>query len=506
MKISAVSADAVARTDCAVVPIFESRRLSPAAEALDAQLDGTIARVVKSGDISGTTGETLLVHTGLATIRRVLLVGAGKARATSEKDVRRVAEAIAGALAKLGCKDALVNLCDLAVDGRNGAWRARVVADAVHASRYRFHAMKSSEAPKQPTLRKLALVAANRTEARQMTTALTTADAVAEGMNLARDLGNLPGNVCTPRYMAAEVRKLGNSDSRLKVRVLTEKEIEKLGMGSFLAVAAGSDEPPRLITIEWSGGDPDRRPVVLVGKGVTFDTGGISLKPGATMDEMKFDMCGAASVIGTVAALARMEAPVNVVAVVVATENMPSGSAVKPGDIVTTMAGKTVEILNTDAEGRLILCDALTYAERFEPDVIVDVATLTGACMVALGQVATGLFSNDDRLADALLAAGEKTGDRAWRLPVWDEYQQQLSSNFADFANIGGRFAGAVTAACFLERFARKQRWAHLDIAGTAWKSGGEKGATGRPVPLLTEFVLAHGAGRKRAGAGKRRR
>jgi leucyl aminopeptidase len=504
MKITAsTAAIATLRTDCLVVPVFETRRLSSAAETADALMDKQLSRVVRSGDIDGKVGSAVVVH-GDGAIRRVVLLGCGKPRGCKAADFKRAVQALVQAVGPLSCKDLVVDTTDLTVEGNDTAWRARTLSAALLRAQYRFQAMKSSPDAKPPSLRKVTINVAQRSELKATSAAIARASAISLGMNLAQDLGNLPANVCTPRYLAAQARKLGQSSNRLKVRVLTEKEIEKLGMGSFLSVAAGSDEPPRLITMEYSGGDAERRPVVLVGKGVTFDTGGISLKPGGAMDEMKFDMCGAASVFGTIAALDAMDAPVNVTGIVVATENMPSGSAVKPGDIVTTMAGKTVEILNTDAEGRLILCDALTYAERFEPDVIVDIATLTGACMVALGQVASGLFSNDDSLADELLAAGESTGDRAWRLPVWDEYQQQLSSNFADFANIGGRFAGAVTAACFLERFARDQRWAHLDIAGTAWKSGGDKGSTGRPVPLLTEFVLEHGAGRKRAGARTR--
>ena len=276
----------------------------------------------------------------------------------------------------------------------------------------------------------------------------------------------------------------------LKASVLEEKDMEKLGMGSLLAVARGSEQPAKLIVLEYQGSGKKENPIVLVGKGVTFDTGGISLKPAAEMDEMKFDMSGAGSVLGTLLAIAEMKLPINVVGIIPATENMPGGKATKPGDVVTSMSGQTIEILNTDAEGRLILCDALTYAERYNPKVVIDIATLTGACVIALGNFTTGLISNDDKLAQALLAAGEQAIDRAWQLPLWDEYQDLLKSNFADIANIGGRAAGTITAACFLSRFTKKYRWAHLDIAGTAWKSGKEKGSTGRPVPLLTQFLI----------------
>ncbi|MCX7193628.1 MAG: leucyl aminopeptidase [Proteobacteria bacterium] len=317
--------------------------------------------------------------------------------------------------------------------------------------------------------------------------------AIAHGMKLTKDLGNLPGNICTPTYLAEQAEKLAQAH-KLKVTVLEEKDMEKLGMHSLLSVTHGSRQPAKLITLEYRGGDKKQKPVVLVGKGLTFDSGGISLKPGAEMDEMKYDMCGAASVLGTMQAIAEMSLKLNVVAVIPSSENMPDGAASRPGDIVKSMAGLTIEILNTDAEGRLILCDALTYAARFEPDTVVDIATLTGACVIALGGVASGLFSNQDQLARDLAEAGEYSNDKAWHMPLWDEYQQQLDSNFADMQNIGGRAAGSITAACFLSRFTKDYRWAHLDIAGTAWKSGKEKGATGRPVPLLTQYLINRAA------------
>ena len=316
------------------------------------------------------------------------------------------------------------------------------------------------------------------------------AAAIAHGMKLAKDLGNLPGNICTPAYLAEQAAKMADAH-KLKVTILEEKDMEKLGMHSLLSVTRGSRQPAKLITLEYRGGDKKQKPVVLVGKGLTFDSGGISLKPGAEMDEMKYDMCGAASVLGTMQAIAEMGLKLNVVAVIPSSENMPDGAASKPGDIVTSMAGLTIEILNTDAEGRLILCDALTYAARFEPDTVIDIATLTGACVIALGGVASGLFSNQDPLARELLDAGEYANDKAWQMPLWDDYQQQLDSNFADMQNIGGRAAGSITAACFLSRFTKDYRWAHLDIAGTAWKSGKEKGSTGRPVPLLTQYLIS---------------
>jgi leucyl aminopeptidase len=308
-------------------------------------------------------------------------------------------------------------------------------------------------------------------------------------MAVTKDLGNLPPNVCTPTYLAQQARDIARR-YRMKAQVYERADMERMGMGALLAVARGSHEPPKFIILEHRGGSKNSKPVVLVGKGITFDTGGISIKPAADMDEMKFDMSGAGSVLGTMTAVGEMKLGLNVVALVPATENMPGGQATKPGDIVTSMSGQTVEILNTDAEGRLILCDALTYAERYQPAAVIDIATLTGACVIALGHVASGLFANDDGLAQDLLTAADAAYDRAWRLPLWDDYQDQLKSNFADFANVGGRPAGSVTAACFLARFARKFKWAHLDIAGTAWRSGKEKGATARPVPLLTQFLI----------------
>jgi len=323
----------------------------------------------------------------------------------------------------------------------------------------------------------------------QAQAAVKEAVATADGADLARTLGNLPPNLCTPSYLADEARKLARQ-YKLGIEVLERKDMERLGMGALLAVTRGSREPPKLIVLRYAGAAKKKKPLVLVGKGITFDTGGISLKPGAEMDEMKFDMSGAGSVLGALRALAGMRAPVNAIGLVPACENMPGGAATRPGDIVTTMSGQTVEILNTDAEGRLILCDALTYAQRFDPAAVIDIATLTGACVIALGHVATGLFANDQKLADAIRAAGEDAWDRVWQMPLWEDYQEQLRSNFADMANIGGRPAGSVTAACYLARFTRKLKWAHLDIAGTAWRSGREKGSTGRPVPLLVRYAL----------------
>jgi leucyl aminopeptidase len=324
--------------------------------------------------------------------------------------------------------------------------------------------------------------------------ALATSREIAAGVRLAKDLGNLPGNVCTPSYLANSARELGREYGHLKVKVLDTDKLKKLGMGALLAVARGSEEPPKFIIAEYRNAPSEVKPIVLVGKGVTFDSGGLSIKPSKSMDEMKYDMCGAAGVLGTLRACAGLKLGVNVVGIIPATENLPGGRATKPGDIVSSHSGQTIEILNTDAEGRLILCDALSYAARYKPKLMVDVATLTGACMVALGQHPHGLFCNDQSLVDALLAAGQQTFDRAWQLPLWDEYKDELKSNFADMANIGGPYGGAITAASFLSRFVDNVPWAHLDIAGTAWHSGDKKGATGRPVALLTQFLLNQAA------------
>jgi leucyl aminopeptidase len=355
---------------------------------------------------------------------------------------------------------------------------------------YKFAAIKRKDEKASPK-KGIAMLTINvsASDVSAAETGLANGQALAAGVSLAKDLGNLPPNVCTPSYLAEQALALGKTH-QFKVEVLERDALKKLGMGSFLGVAQGSEEPPKFIIMQHLKGKKEQKPVVLVGKGITFDTGGISLKPGSDMDEMKYDMCGAASVIGTFKAIAAMNLPLNVIGVIPTCENMPDGRATRPGDVLTSMSGLTIEVLNTDAEGRLILCDALTYVERFEPSAVIDVATLTGACVIALGHHASGLFSNNDALAAELLQAGEVALDRAWHMPMWDDYQSLLDSNFADMANIGGRAAGSITAACFLARFAKKYDWAHLDVAGTAWKSGKEKGGTGRPVPLLTEFLV----------------
>jgi leucyl aminopeptidase len=483
------------RSACIVVGVFEPRKLTAPAELLDTASKGYLSDIIRRGDMEGKSGRTLLLHNVPGLLGdRVLLVGLGREKDFREREYREAIRAAVKTLDETGAFDGSIYLTEVPVRKRDVAWRVRQAAITALDTVYRFDAMKSKKEEVRRPVRKLTLMVERRNELARAETAAREGEAIGQGMALAKDLGNLPGNVCTPTYLAERARDMAERTG-LNCEILDRAQCEALKMGSFLSVANGSRQPPKFIVLEHKGGKPGEKPVVLVGKGITFDTGGISLKPGEGMDEMKFDMCGAASVIGTMQAAATLKLPLNLVALVPTTENMPGGAATKPGDIVTTMSGQTVEILNTDAEGRLILCDALTYAERFDPACVVDVATLTGACVIALGHVATGLYSNNDSLARELQGAGDEAHDRAWHMPLWDDYQEQLKSNFADMANIGGRPAGSVTAACFLSRFARKFEWAHLDIAGTAWKSGAAKGATGRPVPMLTHFLLGRAAG-----------
>ncbi len=478
------------RSACVVVGVFESRKLTLPAELLDKASGGYISDIVRRGDMEGKAGSTLLLHNVPATLcDRILLVGLGKEKEFREKEFAAAIRTTVKVLNETGAFDASIFLTELTVRKRSIAWRVRQTAIIALDATYKFDQFKSKKEEIRRPLRKLTLSVERRNELAPAEEALGQGIAIAEGMAMTKTLGNLPPNICHPTYLAEQAQAMAK-EFKLGCEILERADMEKLGMGSLLSVARGSHQPPKLIVLTHQGGKTGDKPIVLVGKGVTFDTGGISLKPGADMDEMKYDMCGAASVLGAMRAVARMALPINLTVVVPATENMPGGNASRPGDIVTSMSGQTIEILNTDAEGRLILCDALTYAERFEPDTVIDVATLTGACVVALGSVATGLFANKDGLARDLLEAGEEANDRAWHMPLWDDYQELLKSPFADMANIGGRYGGAISAACFLSRFTKKFEWAHLDIAGTAWKSGADKGATGRPVPMLTHYLL----------------
>ena len=478
------------RTACVVVGVFESRKLTLPAELLDKASNGYIADIIRRGDMEGKAGTTLLLHSVPGTLAdRILLVGLGKEKDFREKEFGNAIRVAVKTLNDTGAFDATFFLTELAVRKRSTAWRIRQATLIALDTTYKFDQFKSKKDDVRRPLRKLTLAVERRNELSEAEEAQAQGVAIAEGLALTKTLGNLPPNVCHPSYLADQARSMAET-FKLDCEILERADMEALGMHALLAVARGSHQPPKLIALTYKGAKAADKPIVLVGKGVTFDTGGISLKPAAEMDEMKYDMCGAASVLGTMQAVARMQLPINLTVIVPATENMPGGNATRPGDIVTAMSGQTIEILNTDAEGRLILCDALTYAERFNPDTVIDVATLTGACVVALGNIASGVFSNKDSLARDLLDAGEEAHDRAWHMPLWDDYQDLLKSPFADMANIGGRWGGAITAACFLSRFTKKYDWAHLDIAGTAWKSGADKGATGRPVPLLTHYLL----------------
>jgi leucyl aminopeptidase len=479
------------RSACVVVGVFDSRKLSQAGEQIDEVSEGYLSNLLRRGDMEGKLGQVLLLHNVPNTLAdRVLLIGCGKERDFSDKQYHTVIAKAITTLNETGSMDAVCFLSELNVKGRDTHWKVRHAIESTQDTLYSFDQFKSkSEAARRP-VKRLVFNVTTRKDLTIGEQAIAEGIAISKGAHKARDLANLPPNVANPSYLAEQAEELAAETNNVSCEVLDEKELKEMGMGAFTAVTQGAETPGKLIILKYQGAEPEKKPIVLVGKGITFDSGGISLKPGERMDEMKYDMGGAAGVFGAFVSVTELQLPINLIMVIAAAENMPSGNAARPGDIVKTLSGQTVEILNTDAEGRLVLCDALTYVERFEPDVVIDVATLTGACIVALGDQASGLLSNHNPLAHELLNAGELCGDRAWRLPLWDEYQEQLDSNFADMSNLGGRGAGTITAACFLSRFAKKFNWAHLDIAGTAWKSGKAKGATGRPVPLLTQYIL----------------
>jgi leucyl aminopeptidase len=492
MDFRAVTATAPeVRADCALVGVHEPGDLTAAARALDRKCGKRVGALLGRGDFAARLGDTLLL-TDLenAPAPRVLLVGLGPRKSFSRRALRRAMLSAMVALVRTGSKHAVSWLAHELPEGMDEYYAGRFTAETAAAAVYRIPDLKSASKPPPPALRKLTLALGGRAKRADAQRGLEHGSGIAAGQQIARDLGNLPPNVCTPRYIARAARDLGRRHSRLRVRVYEQAAIEKLGMGSFLSVTRGSHEPPRFIVIEYRGAGAKVAPIALVGKGITFDSGGISLKDPPGMDEMKFDMSGASSVLGTVAAAAELKLPLNLVVTIPACENMPSGHATRPGDIVTSMSGQTIEVLNTDAEGRLILADALSYVRRFNPAAVIDVATLTGACVVALGAHFAGLMSGDDELAAELTRAGERSDDRAWRMPLTEDYADQLRSNFADFANTGGREGGAITAACFLSKFTQGLRWAHLDIAGVAWLSGLQKSSTGRPVALLVDFLL----------------
>lgn len=479
------------RNACVIVGVFERRKLSESAQAFDELTEGSLGAITRRGDMNGKLGQTLTLFNLPNTLcDRVILVGLGKERDLDEARYRRALTASYKALRTTGARDAISYLTVEKVKNTDYNWRVRQALYAFEAAYYQIDDLKSNKSEEQK-LNHMIFTVPSRRNLPDAESALEESVATLAGIQLAKDLANLPGNVCTPSYLAEQAQQLDRDYSKLKTTIHEEAELEKMGMGSFLSVARGSRQPPKLIVMEYMGGKKGEAPTVLVGKGLTFDAGGISIKPAGGMDEMKFDMCGGASVFGALKAAAEMKLKLNVVGIVPSSENLPDGAANKPGDVVKSMSGKTIEILNTDAEGRLILCDALTFAERYEPESVVDIATLTGACVIALGHHASGMFTDDRGLARELRNAGNAAHDRVWELPLWDDYQSQLKSSVADMANIGGREAGSVTAACFLSRFTKKYRWAHLDIAGSAWRSGRGALATGRPVPLLTEYLIA---------------
>jgi len=480
--------------DCLVIGVFEEAQLGALGGSVDAATGGRLRKLLARGDFAGRAGETLLVAElpGLGATH-VLLTGMGAAKQLQRRTWRKAWSAAASALIRTRIASCAVALDRPEAKELDDYALGRGVAELTGAALYRINDLKTARKPSPPALKKVLAGPVRRAAAAER--GVAHGEAVAASQAIQRDLANLPGNICTPTYLAEEARAIAKPHAGLRVRVLDEAAIRREKMGCLLAVSQGSHQPPRFIVLEYQGAAKKvRPPVVLVGKGVTFDSGGISLKDPPGMDEMKFDMSGAAAVVAALAFAARLRLPLHVVGLVAAVENMPGGRAVKPGDIATSASGQTVEILNTDAEGRLILSDALHYSRRFHPAAVVDVATLTGACVIALGHHHSGVMGNDQPLIEELLEAGRRADDRCWQLPLTEEYAEQLKSNFADFANVGGRDGGAITAATFLGKFTQGLKWAHLDIAGTAYQSGAAKGSTGRPTALLAEFLLKRAA------------
>lgn len=480
------------RSACIIVGVFEPRRLSPIAEQLDKISDGYISALLRRGELEGKVGQSLLLHHVPNVLsERVLLIGCGKERELDERQYKQIIQKTINTLNETGSMEAVCFLTELHVKGRNNYWKVRQAVETAKDCLYTFDQLKSNKTELRRPLRKMVFNVPTRRELPSGERAIAHGLAIASGIKACKNLANMPPNICNAAYLASQARQLADSSANVSTRVIGEEQMKELNMNAYLAVGQGSQNESLMSIIEYKGNqDPESRPIVLVGKGLTFDSGGISIKPADGMDEMKYDMCGAATVYGVMRVVAELQLPINVIGVLAGCENMPGGKAYRPGDILTTMSGQTVEVLNTDAEGRLVLCDTLTYVERFEPELVIDIATLTGACMVALGHHYSGLMSNHNPLAHELMNASEQAGDRAWRLPLGEEFYEQIESNFADLANTGGRLGGAITAGCFLARFASKYNWAHLDIAGTAWRSGKAKGATGRPVSLLSQFLL----------------
>jgi leucyl aminopeptidase len=475
--------------DCLVLGVFEEGELSGEARSVDSACGGRLKKLLERGDFAGRAGDTLLVGDlpGIAA-SRVLLTGLGTKKLFQKKSWRRACQSALAALARTR-----IGSCAMAIDRPEAKqlddyYLGRQIAELTGAALYRVNDLKSAKKPPAAALKKV--LAGPVRKAGAAARGLSHGAAIAAAASVQRDLANLPANVCTPVFLAEQARALAKREKNLRVKVLDGPAIRREKMGCLLAVSQGSHQPPRFIVLEYQGAKKEQAAVVLVGKGVTFDTGGISLKDPPGMDEMKFDMSGAAAVIATLTLAAQLRLEINVVGLVAAVENMPGGRAIKPGDIATSAAGLTVEILNTDAEGRLILCDALHYARRFRPAAVIDIATLTGACVVALGHHHAGVMGNDEKLIQELLAAGVRADDRCWELPLTEDYAESLKSNFADFANVGGRDGGAITAAAFLAKFTQGLKWAHLDVAGIAYQSGAQKGSTGRPTPLLADFLI----------------
>lgn len=482
------------RTACLVAGVYENRRLTHIAEHLDSASQNFISNILRKGDLDGKSGQLLMLHNIPNTLcDRLLLVGCGRERELGDSQFRDIIRKVMSHLSHTGATDAVCTLTELNVKGRDIRWKIRQAIEVTQDALYTFEQFKTKKYANKRSLRRITFTVPTRRELQMGERAVLQGQAVANAVQYAKDIANMPPNICTPIYLAKEAEKLHEKFPSISVGILDEKDIQALKMFSFLSVAQGSKNPPRLITLEYRGRKDKQKPVVLVGKGITFDTGGNSIKPPPGMIGMKFDMCGGASVLATMRAAAEMELPINLVGVVPAAENMPGPNATRPEDVVTTMSGTTVEILNTDAEGRLILCDALTYCERFDPDVVIDIATLTSAVIIALSKYASGLFSNHNALANDLLQAGNVSGDRCWQLPLWDDYQDGLASHCADVANISNvPEAGSIVAACFLSRFAKQFHWAHLDVAGTASirSTSKDRGATGRPVPLLCQYLI----------------
>ncbi|MFC1090018.1 leucyl aminopeptidase [Pasteurella multocida] len=476
-----------------IIGLYENGELPPSAQKIDEISQGYLSKLIQSGEIKGKLGQVLVLrHVPNYSAERVFVVGAGKKDAINEKQFKQLIQDTINAVKATSAKEVISYLSDIKIKDRDLYWNIRFSVEAIESSFYQFEQFKSKKNEQDIALTEV-IFSADEDSAQQ---AVNHAKAIALGVRAAKDVANCPPNVCNPVYLAEQAKALATRSDLIKTSVLGEKDMADLGMNAYLAVSQGSVNEAQLSLIEYRNHpNPDAKPIVLVGKGLTFDAGGISLKPAESMDEMKYDMGGAASVYGVMNAIAELKLPLNVIGVLAGCENLPDGNAYRPGDILTTMKGLTVEVLNTDAEGRLVLCDTLTYVERFEPELVIDVATLTGACVVALGAHNSGLISTDDKLAKDLELAAAQSTDKAWRLPLGEEYQEQLKSNFADLANIGGRWGGAITAGAFLSNFTDKYRWAHLDIAGTAWLQGANKGATGRPVPLLVQFLINQATG-----------